>query len=81
MFFYSKFYYYGHDNHFLNHWSISKSRVKTANGRVKMKTKTLAEAVGISIKGVEKQLAKLKANGKIRRIGPAKVGHWEIEEG
>ena len=46
-----------------------------------MKTKTLAEAVGISIKGVEKQLAKLKANGKIRRIGPAKVGHWEIEEG
>lgn len=46
-----------------------------------MKTKTLAEAVGISIKGVEKQLAKLKANGKIRRIGPAKGGHWKIEEG
>lgn len=42
--------------------------------------KTLADAVGISIKGIEKQLVKLKANGKIRRIGPAKGGHWEVEK-
>jgi Fic family protein len=40
--------------------------------------RTLAEAVGISVKGVEKQLAKLKAEGRIVRIGPAKGGRWEV---
>lgn len=40
--------------------------------------KSLAEAIGISAKGVEKQLARLKASGQIRRIGPAKGGHWQI---
>ncbi len=42
--------------------------------------KSLAESIGISAKGVEKQLAKLKSQGVIRRIGPAKGGHWEIVE-
>lgn len=40
--------------------------------------KSLAKTIGITAKGVEKQLAKLKARGIIRRIGPAKGGHWEI---
>jgi len=38
----------------------------------------LAEIVGISSKGVEWQINKLKEDGVIRRIGPAKGGHWEI---
>lgn len=41
-------------------------------------TKSLAEAIGISTKGVEKQLSKLKSKGTIKRTGPAKGGHWEI---
>lgn len=41
-------------------------------------TKTLAEAIGITVKGVEKQLAKLKSQGKIERIGPAKGGVWKV---
>lgn len=41
-------------------------------------TKSLAEAIGISTKGIEKQLAKLKAQGVIRRIGPSKGGTWEV---
>lgn len=40
--------------------------------------KSLAKDIGISAKGVEKQLAKLKSNGIIRRIGPDKGGSWEV---
>lgn len=40
--------------------------------------KSLAKEIGISAKGVEKQLAKLKSNGIIRRIGPDKGGLWEV---
>lgn len=38
----------------------------------------LANMLGISPRAVEKQIAKLKAEGKLKRIGPAKGGHWEI---
>jgi Fic family protein len=41
-------------------------------------TRTLATAVGITAKGIEKQLARLKASGKIARIGSAKGGHWQV---
>jgi ATP-dependent DNA helicase RecG len=40
----------------------------------------LAEIVGISQKGVEWQIAKLKKEGRIKRIGHDKGGHWEIIE-
>lgn len=42
--------------------------------------KSLSQAIGISAKGIEKQLAKLKSKGVIRRIGPDKGGSWEIAE-
>ncbi len=38
----------------------------------------LAEIVGISQKGVEWQIVKLKKEGRIKRIGPDKGGHWEV---
>ncbi|MHA1146600.1 MAG: winged helix-turn-helix domain-containing protein [Candidatus Helarchaeota archaeon] len=38
----------------------------------------LAEIVGISQKGIEWQIAKLKKEGKIKRIGSDKGGHWEV---
>ena len=38
----------------------------------------LAEIVGISQKGVEWQIAKLKKEGRIKRIGPDKGGHWKV---
>lgn len=43
-----------------------------------MTTVTLAEALGISTKAVEKHLSKLKSEGAISRIGPDKGGHWEV---
>ena len=44
----------------------------------KLTTAGLAQAVGISSKGVDKQLAHLKREGLLRRIGPDKGGHWEV---
>lgn len=38
----------------------------------------LAEILGISQKGVEWQIAKLKKEGRIKRMGPDKGGHWEV---
>lgn len=40
----------------------------------------LAEIVGISKKGVEWQMAKLKKEGRIKRIGLDKGGYWEVVE-
>jgi len=38
----------------------------------------LAGALGITTRGVEKQIAKLRQDGRLRRVGPAKGGHWEM---
>jgi len=38
----------------------------------------LSLAIGLSRRGIEKNISKLKTEGKIKRIGPAKGGHWEI---
>lgn len=43
-----------------------------------MSARDLAERIGISPKGVEKNLKILKENGSLRRIGPDKGGKWEV---
>ena len=40
----------------------------------------LAAIAGITVKGVEWHLKKLKAAGRLRRVGPARGGHWEVVE-
>jgi ATP-dependent DNA helicase RecG len=40
----------------------------------------IAEIIGISRRAVEKHIANLKEIGKLKRIGPAKGGHWELVE-
>ena len=40
----------------------------------------LALSVGITDRAIKKQIEKLKAQGRIRRIGPDKGGHWEVIE-
>ena len=37
----------------------------------------IAKILGISTRAVEKQIRQLKANSRLRRIGPAKGGRWE----
>lgn len=44
----------------------------------KQSAKSVAGKLGISAKAVEKQLAKMKADGVIKRKGPAKGGEWVI---
>jgi len=39
----------------------------------------IALKIGISSRAVEKQLSKLKNTGKLKRIGPAKGGKWEVD--
>ena len=41
----------------------------------------MAEAIGLSVAGVRKVLDKLRATGRIRRIGPDKGGRWEVVNG
>lgn len=38
----------------------------------------LASSIGISSREVEKQIAVLKKKGLLKRIGPARGGHWEV---
>lgn len=40
----------------------------------------LAERIGITAKAVEKQIARMKADGVLRRIGPDKGGYWQVAE-
>jgi len=44
----------------------------------KITREQLHKVVGLSIRGVEWNLAKLKEEGKLRRIGSTKNGHWEV---
>lgn len=38
----------------------------------------LSKITGLSIRGIEWNLAKLKEEGKIKRVGSAKGGYWEV---
>ena len=40
----------------------------------------IAEALAISDRAVKKQIAKLKAAGRLKRIGANRGGHWEVVE-
>lgn len=44
----------------------------------KLSATTLASEIGISTKGIQRQLFKLKAEGILSRIGPDKGGEWQI---
>ncbi len=38
----------------------------------------IAEVLGLTPRAVEKHIAALKASGRLRRVGPDKGGHWEV---
>ena len=46
----------------------------------KLSAVALAQRIGISAKAVEKHLARLKTDGLIERVGPAKGGHWVVKK-
>ena len=67
---------------------ITKSREKITKSREKiiallsndntLTMAAIAREIGITQKAVEKQIARLKADGIIKRIGPDKGGHWLV---
>ena len=69
---------------------ITESREKITKSREKIialirKDGTLSAAgiagiIGITPKAVEKHIARLKAEGIIKRIGPDKGGHWALSK-
>ncbi len=38
----------------------------------------LAKLAGVSSRTIERNLWKLQGQGLLRRVGPAKGGHWEL---
>jgi len=46
--------------------------------KAEMTIPDLAEAVGLSTRAVEKQIAKLRKGGRLRRVGSRKAGRWEV---
>ncbi|MCG2738640.1 MAG: winged helix-turn-helix transcriptional regulator [Syntrophaceae bacterium] len=38
----------------------------------------LAGLIGVTERSIERNIRKLQEQGQLRRIGPAKGGHWEI---
>ncbi len=41
---------------------------------------TLAAIIGVTERSIERNIKKLQAQNRLRRIGPAKGGHWEVIE-
>ena len=42
--------------------------------------KELSEQIGINTKNIRNNIAKLKAAGRLTRIGPDKGGYWQVNE-
>ena len=40
--------------------------------------KELAQKIGVASKTIQRDLARLKCENVIRRVGPDKGGHWQI---
>lgn len=62
-----------------------KKKVKTRDRIIELlrknpkhTTRTLADEIGITPKGVERHLAILKSEGILHRIGPDKGGEWQV---
>ena len=66
--------------------TVEKTAEKTADELIvslmianpKVTTKDMMKATGLSRRGVEYQLNKLKDSGRIERIGPDKGGYWQL---
>ncbi|OGS22732.1 MAG: hypothetical protein A2252_08705 [Elusimicrobia bacterium RIFOXYA2_FULL_39_19] len=56
----------------------SEKIFRIISARPAISAQELAEILGITSRAVEKQLAKLKNKGIIKRIGPDKGGRWDV---
>jgi ATP-dependent DNA helicase RecG len=52
--------------------------VKAMKDDPKVTVVRLAKLIGMSTTAVEKNIEYLKSHGHVKRLGPAKGGHWEV---
>jgi len=45
---------------------------------VHIKTPELAALTGVSVRSVERSIQRLQLENRLRRVGPDKVGYWEV---
>ncbi|HUM89349.1 MAG TPA: ATP-binding protein [Prolixibacteraceae bacterium] len=60
--------------------TVEKIIIDLINANPKTTTKNMISATGLTRRGVEYQLNKLKETGKIERIGPDKGGFWKVNQ-
>ena len=59
--------------------TVNQGKILSATAHnPRMTNRELASIVGISERKVRENLNKLKAKGRVKRIGPDKGGHWEV---
>jgi len=58
----------------------SKEILLMLKGDASLSAREIEDRLEISRRTVEKKIAKLRKDGRIRRIGPDKGGHWEVVE-
>jgi predicted HTH transcriptional regulator len=54
--------------------------VEAARIALDLAEREAAQRLGISQRAVEKQIEKLKKEGRLHRAGPDNGGHWEVLE-
>ena len=54
--------------------------LKSIKNNPSITTKELSGIVGISDRKIKENIKKLKGNGFLQRIGPAKGGYWKVKE-
>ena len=58
-----------------------KKILELIEGKPDITMKEMADATGISEKGIEWHIERLKSEGVIKRVGAKKGGYWEILKG
>lgn len=58
--------------------TVEKTIIDLITGNPKSTTKSMMVVSGLTRRGVEYQLNKLKELGKIERVGPDKGGYWKV---
>ena len=74
--------------HLPNNLTVAEIRTGNSNIRNPILVSYIAKGLlpyrglgsGIKDRAIKKQIEKLKIQGRIRRIGPDKGGHWEVVE-
>ena len=54
--------------------------MKLIKGNKTVSMGEMASILKVNVKTVKRELSKLKQEGILVRIGPAKGGHWEVSE-